>query len=137
MAEAAHKPGMLVRVDASHTIGIGHAMRCLALCQAWQDAGGTAHFAMAEANEAIERRILQENLSFHALQVAAGTPEDADASTGLARQLQTDWILADGYRFGQDYLARLRAGAKRMAVLDDAGLVDCRSADLVINQNLH
>jgi len=31
---------LLIRADADTQIGTGHLMRCLALGQAWQDAGG-------------------------------------------------------------------------------------------------
>ena len=35
---------LVIRVDADSKIGMGHLMRCLALAQAWKDAGGKVMF---------------------------------------------------------------------------------------------
>ncbi len=53
---------LLIRADASVSIGTGHVMRCLALAQAWQDAGGSVTFVMAESTLAIEERLRREDV---------------------------------------------------------------------------
>jgi UDP-2,4-diacetamido-2,4,6-trideoxy-beta-L-altropyranose hydrolase len=53
---------LLIRTDVSTEIGVGHVMRCLALAQSWQDAGGRALFLMAPAPPALQTRLHSEDL---------------------------------------------------------------------------
>ena len=41
---------LIVRADADSQMGTGHLMRCLALGQAWKDAGGEVLFLTRCAN---------------------------------------------------------------------------------------
>ena len=51
-------------------MGTGHVMRCLALAQAWQDAGGCAVFAMVESTPAVLELLRTEG--FEVLPVLRG-----------------------------------------------------------------
>ena len=53
---------LLIRADATRAMGTGHVMRCLALTQSWQDAGGSAVFAMANPGTWARGRLLKESV---------------------------------------------------------------------------
>jgi UDP-2,4-diacetamido-2,4,6-trideoxy-beta-L-altropyranose hydrolase len=127
---------LLFRTDASIKIGTGHVMRCLALAQAWQDAGGRAVFAMAETTPAIHARIAAESCPVLSVSSAAGTPEDANQTIVLAREHQSDWVVVDGYQFTSEYQRLLQAAACKILFVDDYGHARHYSAHLILNQNV-
>jgi len=118
-------------------MGTGHVMRCLALAQAWQDAGGRAVFAMAEGSPAIRQRLLTENIEVVEAESRPGSGNDATHLTGLARRLAVNWVVVDGYHFGANYQRDLKAAGLKVLFLDDNGHAGHYSADLVLNQNVH
>jgi len=126
---------LLIRADASIGIGTGHVMRCLALAQAWQDAGGRAVFAMAETTPAIQARIAAEACEVVSISAATGTEEDAKKTIDVARKEKSDWIAVDGYQFGTDYQRILKSAGFRILFLDDYGHAQHYFAELVLNQN--
>lgn len=128
---------LFLRADASIAMGTGHVMRCLALAEAWQDAGGRAVFAMAEATPAIQARLAAESCEVASISHAAGTAEDASQTITFAGERKSDWIVVDGYQFTADYQCALKAAGFRVLFLDDYGHAQSYSADLVLNQNVH
>ena len=131
-------PGtLLIRADASIATGSGHVMRCLALAQVWQDAGGTVMAVMAEATPAIEERLGREAIDVTRLAATPGTEDDALRTAGLAKDLRTAWVVIDGYRFDSTYQAAIKSSGLRVLLVDDDGRADHYSADLVLNQNVH
>jgi UDP-2,4-diacetamido-2,4,6-trideoxy-beta-L-altropyranose hydrolase len=128
---------LLVRCDASVAIGTGHAMRCLALAQAWQDAGGRAVFAMAQAPPAIEERLQRESMGVARLKAEPGSADDAQETIALARREEAYWVVVDGYGFGADYQAELKSAGLKVLFIDDNGHAGHYSADFVLNQNAH
>jgi len=128
---------LLVRCDSSVAIGTGHAMRCLALAQAWQDAGGRAVFAMAEATLAIEERLQRENVEVARLKAEPGSADDVQETIALGRGKQASWVVVDGYGFGANYQAELKSAGLKVLFIDDNGHAGHYSADLVLNQNAH
>ena len=130
-------PGpLLIRADASMAIGAGHVMRCLALAQAWQDAGGRAVFATAEAGAAIEQRLRAESCEVVCISAQPGTERDVRETIQLAGEQNADWVVVDGYQFGADYQRSLKAAGCKVLFVDDYGHARQYSADIVLDQNV-
>jgi len=128
---------LLVRTDASVAIGTGHVMRCLALAQAWQQAGGNVIFAMAEATPSLEARLRISRIKVMRVSVTPGSAEDAAHTSAAARDERADWVVVDGYQFDSAYQAALRAEGLKVLFIDDNGEAAPYSADLILNQNVH
>ena len=111
-------------------------MRCLALAQAWQDWGGSCAFATAECTPAVKERLHHENIQTHSLPVEPGNSQDASQTSKLAGEVNAAWIVIDGYSFGSQYQCELKAGGKKLLVVDDHGCASPYSADLVLNHSL-
>ncbi len=130
-------PVLLLRADAGVRIGTGHVMRCLALAQAWQDAGGRAAFVMADSTPAIEERLKIEDAEVIRTSDPSGSGADAGSLAGLAHARNADWVVVDGYHLGADYQRALKEADCKVLVLDDYGHSQYYVADLVLNQNAH
>lgn len=128
---------LLIRVDASVTIGTGHVMRCLALAQAWRQAGNEVVFAMSQTFPAIEARIAAENCAVVRLRGEIAGDEDCECAQMLARKCSSEWVVLDGYLFGVEYQRKIKGAGFRLLVLDDVGLPHGNYADAILNQNIH
>ena len=51
---------LFIRADANSQVGAGHVMRCLALAEAWQDAGATTCFVGCIESTQLKERILSQ-----------------------------------------------------------------------------
>jgi len=128
---------LIIRADASVAIATGHVMRCLALAQAWQDAGGNVVFAIAESTPAIETLLRSEGMEIVHLEVSPNSVQDAQDVSALACGRQATWIVVDGYRFDSDYQRNLKNAGLKLLFMDDLGQCEHYFADLVLNQNVH
>lgn len=127
-------PGvLLIRADAGLQMGTGHVMRCLALCQAWQDLGGRAELVTAGLPEPLQRRMELEQCGVHLLECPAASLQDADATAELAAQTAATAVVLDGYHFDDRYRCQLDQAGLRLLQIDDFG----RPADggMILNQN--
>lgn len=127
---------VLFRADASTQIGTGHVMRCLALVQACLAEGGQAHFLMGFEGATLAQRLIDEGVGVSYLSVPWASEADAQNTVALAKDLQADWIVVDGYRFGAEYQKWLKDAGLKLLVLDDYGHATHYWADIVLNQNI-
>lgn len=128
---------LIFRADASVTTATGHAMRCLALAQAWQDEGGCCVFAMTQSLPAIEARLRSERIEIVDLAAPPGSAEDAAGLIQLAREKHARWVVVDGYCFCADYQHSLKNAGLKQLFVDDTGHAGEYCADLVLDQNAH
>jgi UDP-2,4-diacetamido-2,4,6-trideoxy-beta-L-altropyranose hydrolase len=128
---------LTIRADACAEIGSGHVMRCLALAQAWQDAGGEATFVSAMKSPRIEARLKSEGIEVVHLESVPGCVSDADETRAVADQQNALWIVVDGYQFDGNYQRRIRESGRKLLSIDDYGHADHYYADIVLNQNIH
>jgi UDP-2,4-diacetamido-2,4,6-trideoxy-beta-L-altropyranose hydrolase len=128
---------LLIRADASVAIGTGHVMRCLALAQAWQDAGGRVTFVMAESTPAVEERLRCEGAGLVRIDGVPGSDFDGEQLIALARTQGPSWVVVDGYEFGAGYQRSLKNERFKVVLIDDNGRTGTYAADVVLNQNIH
>jgi UDP-2,4-diacetamido-2,4,6-trideoxy-beta-L-altropyranose hydrolase len=125
------------RADADARIGTGHLMRCLALAQALQDAGGTAVLLTACRLQDLNTRFIVEGTRVGSLSAAPGSDQDARETCAMARRLGAGWVVLDGYHFSGAFQRQVRRDGLRVLAIDDYGHAEHYAADLVLNQNLH
>lgn len=116
-------------------MGFGHVLRCLALAQAWQDAGGEVAFACADLPEMLSERLKAENCRVLALQAEIGSQNDALQTQETARNLSASWVICDGYKFDGDFLQALNGESFSLLVLDDFSARNLSAADVILNPN--
>jgi UDP-2,4-diacetamido-2,4,6-trideoxy-beta-L-altropyranose hydrolase len=140
---------ILIRADASPTIGSGHIARCLTLARVLRGQGSHVAFACrclpghrldalrAEGFEtfALPERYVDEDPQ-QAIESMLPWQADIDAlGMQLEGQAEFDWIIVDHYGLDHHWQTAARRWALRIAAVDD--LATRRySVDLLLNQNL-
>jgi len=125
------------RADASVAMGTGHVMRCLALAQAWQEAGGTAVYALAQTNGAIDARLRSQHIKLATIAATPGSALDGQQLIETARVHSCTWVVVDGYHFGAEYQQALKSAGLKVLFVDDTGHATHYCSELILNQNAH
>jgi UDP-2,4-diacetamido-2,4,6-trideoxy-beta-L-altropyranose hydrolase len=133
-------PQVLIRADASAAVGSGHVMRCLALAEAFADAGRRVGFACRALDGDLRDEIAARGLPVFTLPLDDARPwsagADAGATLALVAALGTppDWVIVDHYGLGADWHRAVAACGASIAAIDD--LADRPLAcDALIDQN--
>jgi UDP-2,4-diacetamido-2,4,6-trideoxy-beta-L-altropyranose hydrolase len=126
---------LLIRADADAEMGIGHVMRCVALAQAWRDAGGRVAFALAAGAKELGPRLRAEGADVLEVSTEPGTAEDAAQTVELCRRYKAQWLVLDGYHFSREYRESVNAGTTRLLLVDDHGKSAPYQCDVVLNPN--
>jgi len=128
---------LIIRVDASTKIGSGHLMRCLALAQAWKDAGGEVTFVTACRDEGLLQRLRDEEFDIKLLSSAYPDTTDWNSTRDILAGHPGAWVVLDGYHFDGVYQRKIKEAGHRLLVVDDNAHLKHYYADIVLNQNLH
>lgn len=112
---------LVVRADAGAELGLGHAMRCLALAQGWIDAGGTAVLISQDPPLPVATRW-----------VAEGATVMSPAQYQSISAQPADCMVVDGPHLTADTVS---PGAPSILMIDDDGGRDRYDCDLLLNQN--
>ena len=128
---------LIIRVDGNAHIGTGHLMRCLALAQAYKDAGGQVVFITACQSESLLQWLREEGFDIHLLARPYPDAGDWEYTKNILAACPSAWIVLDGYHFDEVYQQRVKELGHRLLVIDDMAHLKHYYADIVLNQNLH
>ena len=129
-----NKPTVLVRVDANRQMGIGHAMRCLAVSEQFIARGYRVIFAMHEVPSALLARFDTSGILVFLLNERDNS---ADAFTRIAVEQNAAFVLIDGYHLENHYERLLKKTSAKILRFDDFMNGERCDADVVVNASTH
>lgn len=147
------KRQIVIRTDASRTIGTGHVMRCLTLARVLREQGDDVRFVCREHDghlcDLIEgagfvvKRLPQEvsgtrsdaQPSAHTSWLGTSWERDAALTKAALGDQGADWLIVDHYALDLRWQQSLRERARKILVIDDLAdrVHDC---DVLLDQNL-
>lgn len=134
---------LLIRADATPSIGTGHVMRCLALAQAAQDAGLDVCLVARLAVPWVRERLAHENIPVSVLEGTPPAQEDPhtllqDLAQAAAGQPPNQcWVVLDGYHFDTTCQKAVKKAGYRLMVIDDYNHLPEYHCDILLNQNVN
>jgi UDP-2,4-diacetamido-2,4,6-trideoxy-beta-L-altropyranose hydrolase len=146
---------VVIRVDASIEMGMGHLMRCLSLAGALADDGAKVLFLLRShaaglkgliESEGHAARLLPDpepragaaatNGTAYASWLPTGWQEDAEQTLVAIGDMGTiDWLVVDHYSLDARWERMLRKQAPRILAIDDLADRD-HDCDILLDQNL-
>lgn len=111
---------IVLRADAGAAIGIGHAMRCLAVGQAWRDRSARVVFATRGGVPGVEARMRAEGIEVVRVAPAGGDESEME-TVQIARDLGAAWTVVDGVAVSAEVVDALHSARCRVVMIDDEG----------------
>jgi UDP-2,4-diacetamido-2,4,6-trideoxy-beta-L-altropyranose hydrolase len=112
-------------------------MRCLALGQAWCDAGGSVQFITASGNSWLLQLLEQEGFAVQRLDSRYPDPEDWEVTRDVMAAARDAWLVLDGYHFDAAYQRKVERAGHKLVVIDDMSALSHYYAHVVLNQNIY
>ncbi len=125
---------VIVRVDANQQMGIGHAMRCLALSEELLARDINVRFVVCEMPDKLTDRLTSAGIEIHNID------RDEDSSRSFAAKANEANALAavvDGYHLSNDYDAALKARGVPSLRFDDYMPGPKSDASIIVNASPH
>ncbi len=127
---------VVFRTDANEQIGYGHAIRCLALADEFRRQGASVHLLTASFSDQLIEQFVSRGISVHQLTPSDNRESDAQETATMAKRLQADAMILDGYQFSSEYQLTLRKSELFLGCVDDYQSCPAYHTDLIINPNL-
>lgn len=135
---------VVIRVDSSSLLGVGHLMRCIALAQNLRGRGSEVSFICRELPGHLSHLAKQASFAVYMLdEIDTGLDDEAfqridsrAVSAMLARMKPVDWLIMDHYRLDSRWQKQIRSHTKKLLVIDDLAnrTHDC---DILVDQGFH
>jgi UDP-2,4-diacetamido-2,4,6-trideoxy-beta-L-altropyranose hydrolase len=126
---------LIIRANAGTQMGSGHIMRCLALAQAWKDAGGDVTFITACEGDGLFQRLQNEKFDVTRLSNSYPDINDWDTMRHILHEFPGAPVLLDGYDFDDVYQLKIKNTGCPLIVIDDMARLKHYYADIVLNNN--
>ena len=126
---------LIVRADATESIGMGHLRRCLSITEEWIAQGGEVDFVTNTSVGSLKESIVKTGSNLIPIDKPHPSPHDLMVTTELLRRNKNAWIIVDGYYFDESYHASIKKEVCNLLVIDDGINLKTTHADIVVNQN--
>ncbi len=125
------KETIVFRADGNSEIGLGHVMRCVALCEMLQ---GMFHLKFAIQNPSASLLQLLHTVVVEVIPLPETKNNREDALHLLAVISKEDILVLDGYAFDSAYQKISKEGCRKLVYIDDL-VAGHQYADVLINHN--
>tara|TARA_B100000315_G_scaffold184167_1_gene173160 strand:+ start:11059 stop:12534 length:1476 start_codon:yes stop_codon:yes gene_type:complete len=127
---------IVIRTDASDSLGTGHVMRCLTLADELRSYGAKISFICREETGNLIELIEKKTYKVHTISTSISLETDKKLTQNVLKNqpIFPDWLIIDHYEIDISWESSLRMFTKKIMVIDDLANKkhDC---DILLNQN--